>query len=351
LSVKPGDVIELGRHRLYCGDTTDGDAVRRLVGDDVVTLIHADPPYGMGKEKDGVANDNLYREKLDAFQMQWWNAWRPSVADNGSAYIWGNAPELWRLWYCGGLADSERLTMRNEVVWDKQCEGNTTLRVCGATFEQDRSFTQSERCLFFMLGEQGFNNNADNYWNRWDSVRLYLKQERDLLGWSIQDCKRIAGHSPTSGCHWFDRSQWMMPTAETYKSWQAAAKGDAFRRDHDELKREHDELKREFYETRAHFNNTHDNMTDVWSFPRVTGAARWGHATPKPVVMAERAILSSSKEGDCVGVPFAGTAPELIACERTDRTFVGAELSQTYCERIIERWNKETAANLFGVVG
>jgi hypothetical protein len=24
-------------------------------------LLHADPPYGMGKEKDGVLNDNLYK--------------------------------------------------------------------------------------------------------------------------------------------------------------------------------------------------------------------------------------------------------------------------------------------------
>ena len=341
--MEPGDILELGRHRLLCGDTTDAEAVQRLVGADVVTLIHADPPYGMGKEKDGIANDNLYCGKLDAFQMDWWRAWRPSVADNGSAYVWGNAADLWRLWYCGGLADSERLTMRNEVVWDKS-HGQ------GMESEKHRMFpTASERCLFFMLGEQGFNNNADNYWNRWDSVRLYLKQERDLLGWSIQDCKRIAGHSPTSGCHWFDQSQWSMPTAAVYLSWQNAASGVAFKREHDDLKREHDDLKREFYATRAHFNNTHDNMTDVWAFPRVGGSERWSHATPKPVAMAERAIRSSSREGDCVGVPFAGTAPELIACERNNRTFIGAELSPRYCERIVERWEKETTADLFGV--
>jgi hypothetical protein len=63
----------------------------------------------MGKENDGVQNDNLYAEKLDAFQMEWWKAVRPHVEDNGSAYIWGNAPDLWRLWYVGGLNDSERL--------------------------------------------------------------------------------------------------------------------------------------------------------------------------------------------------------------------------------------------------
>jgi hypothetical protein len=116
---KPGDLWLLGRHRLLCGDSTKAEDVARLMDGATATMVHADPPYGMGKEKDGVANDNLYREKLDAFQMEWWRVWRPHLPDNGSAYIWGNAPDLWRLWYCGGLSESERMTIRNEIVWDK----------------------------------------------------------------------------------------------------------------------------------------------------------------------------------------------------------------------------------------
>jgi hypothetical protein len=116
---KPGDLWLLGRHRLLCGDSTKAEDVARLFAGATATMVHADPPYGMGKEKDGVANDNLYREKLDAFQMEWWRVWRPHLPDNGSAYIWGNAPDLWRLWYCGGLSESERMTIRNEIVWDK----------------------------------------------------------------------------------------------------------------------------------------------------------------------------------------------------------------------------------------
>ena len=33
----------------------------------------------------------------------------------------------------------------------------------------------TERCLFFMLGEQGFNTNADNYWDGWEPIRAILK--------------------------------------------------------------------------------------------------------------------------------------------------------------------------------
>lgn len=115
-----GDVWLLDGHRIMCGDSTSVDAVQRLVGDERAALLHADPPYGMGKQKDGVQNDNLYKEKLDDFQLEWWDTWRTFLTDNGSAYIWGNAPDLWRLWYAAGLESSEDFAFRNEIVWDKR---------------------------------------------------------------------------------------------------------------------------------------------------------------------------------------------------------------------------------------
>ena len=68
---------KLGRHRLLCGDSTNPDDVARLMDGAKADVVHADPPYGMGKENEGVANDNLYGPKLDAFQMSWWTAARP----------------------------------------------------------------------------------------------------------------------------------------------------------------------------------------------------------------------------------------------------------------------------------
>ena len=155
--VARGDVWQLGNHRVMCGDSTNPLDVVKLTNGEIAQLLHADPPYGMGKEGDGVANDNLYKEKLDKFQMDWWYAFRPHLADNASAYIWGNAPDLWRLWYVGGLESSEPLTFRNEIVWSKE-------QAQGQLSDKHRMFpTASERCLFFMLGEQGFSNNANNY--------------------------------------------------------------------------------------------------------------------------------------------------------------------------------------------
>jgi len=313
-------------------------------------LVHADPPYGMGKENDGVQNDNLYAEKLDAFQMEWWNAVRPNVEDNGSAYIWGNAPDLWRLWYSGGLSDSERLTMRNEIVWGKGDAGAGGISHMGA--EGFRMYpNSSERCLFFMLGEQGFNNNADNYWDGWEPIRAYLDGERERMGWNAKTIKEITGVGMFG--HWFTESQWTMIPQEHYEALQKAANGEAFLRpydskanglkqDHDGLKQDHDGLKQDFYATRAYFDNTHDNMTDVWDFDRVKGDERHGHATPKPVAMMERVMKSSLPKGGICIEPFIGSGSTLIAAQSTGRKCYGMELTPEYVDITVARWEAFT---------
>ena len=342
--LKLGDLIELGEHRVLCGDSTDPKQVEYLLNNQMATLIHADPPYGMGKEKDGVANDNLYADKLDDFQMKWWRAWRPYIIDNGSAYIWGNPEDLWRLWFVGGLGTAGNVTLRNEIVWNKSCG-------MGQNSDSHRQYaTATERCLFFMLGNQGFNNNSDNYWEGWEPIRFYLAEESKRMAWGTKDLNHATGTQ--MGSHWITKSQWLFPTEENYAKLQSAANGkafaknyEAFAKNYEELKREYEELKQEFYGSRAYFNNTHENMTDVWDYPRVTGEERHGHATPKPVKMMARCIRSSSREGDLVVEPFLGSGSTLIAAEQVKRRCYGMELSPNYCQIILNRFIEFTSKN------
>lgn len=334
--VARGDVWKLGNHRVMCGDSTDPLDVVKLTNGEIAQLLHADPPYGMGKEGDGVANDNLYKEKLDKFQMDWWYAFRPHLADNASAYIWGNAPDLWRLWYVGGLKDSEDLVFRNQILWEQEGvswgkDGMSNLR---------QYANMGEHCLFFMLGEQGFNNNSDNYWDGWEPLRLYLLQETEAMNWSKRDLDRIT-NSQMSG-HWITKSQWGLITEEKYKLIQEAASGKAFLKDYDELKKDYDELKKEFYATRAYFDSSHDQMSDLWRFNRVKGQERHGHATPKPVEMMARVMRSSLPQNGLCFEPFGGSGATLIGAEQTNRRCYTMELNPEYCDVIIQRWENLT---------
>lgn len=345
---KPGDLWILGKNKILCGDSTIPKDVCRLFGKKKAVLLHSDPPYGMGKEKEGVANDNLYREKLDAFQMKWWATVRPFLECNASAYIWGNSEDLWRLWYSGGLRDSERLTFRNEITWDKR-EDDPTMLVSGVPLESRRMYHPTERCLFFMLGHQEYGSlNKSDYWEGFEPLRLWMNEQVERAGWSRGDIHRITGTQMAG--HWLSKSQFAIINRENYEKLQKAAKGKAFVDLYDEMGKGRAKEARKgarslieaFYETRAFFDNTHDSMTDVWSFERVTGDDRFGHATPKPVEMISRAILSSSPKGSIVLEPFLGTGSTLIACEQHERVCVGIEIDPRWVDVAVERYENFT---------
>ena len=58
---RPGEIYELGRHRLACGDARDRNLLARLVGDQRPELLWTDPPYGVsyvGKTAAALTIDN-----------------------------------------------------------------------------------------------------------------------------------------------------------------------------------------------------------------------------------------------------------------------------------------------------
>jgi DNA modification methylase len=345
--VKAGEVWQLGEHRLMCGDSTDADAVAKLMNGERADLVFTDPPYGMKKESEGVLNDNLNFDDLLEFNKRWIPLTFANLKDNGSWYCWGIDEPLMDI-YSNILRPMQKrneITFRNLITWDKK-HGQ------GQNSEGFRMYPiADEKCLFVMTGVQDFSTNADNYFEKWEPIRIYLKEQRDAMKWSNGDMKRMVGHSETSGCHWFDKSQWMFPTEEEYRTWQKYAEGKAFTRPYEDIRKEFDAIKaeedkrrHEWQSTRAYFNNTHDNMNNVWHFDRTSAEEREGldHATPKPLALCARGIKTSSRDGEIVLDVFGGSGSTMIACEQLGRKCRMMELDPHYCTIIIARWEKLT---------
>ena len=342
--IKSGDLIELGNHRVMCGDSTDSKQIKLLLNNEKAHLVFTDPPYGMKKEKDGVTNDNLNFYDLLEFNKKWIPLSFENLTENGSWYCWGIDEPLMDI-YSNLLKpkiENNEITFRNLITWDKGTGQ-------GQNSELTRMYaTADEKCLFVMNGVQGFNTNSDNYFEGWEPIRHYLLEQRNKCGWDIPTMKTIAGHSDKSRDHWTDKSQWNLPTKDVYlkfQEWAIENNVDAFKRKYEEIKREYEEIKKSFYETRAYFNNTHDNMNNVWHFDRVVGKNRkeaGEHATPKPVELCARAIKSSSRENEKVLDLFGGSGSTLIACEQLNRKAYLMELETKWVQVIIERYLKFT---------
>ena len=79
---------------------------------------------------------------------------------------------------------------------------------------------------------------------------------------------------------------------------------------------------------------------DIWQIPRLK--ADRDAPTRKPVELVERALQNSSRVGDTVLDPFAGSGTTLIACQRQQRRSCLIEIDPQSVDVICQRWEQYT---------
>jgi DNA modification methylase len=87
---------------------------------------------------------------------------------------------------------------------------------------------------------------------------------------------------------------------------------------------------------------------DTWYFPRVCGTFKersgW-HGCQMPEQLLGRIIRASSREGEVVFDPFAGSGTTLAVAKKLGRSFLGCELSESYAARVTERLSTISAGD------
>lgn len=154
VTVKTGDVYELGNHRLMCGDSTKIDDLNQLMNGEKADMVFTDPPYGMFLDTDntgmvGFAAGNKYKA-VQGDSSDFSKELITTIFNN-----FEYCKEIFT-WGCDYYA--ELIPNRNDgswVVWDKQNKGEGVNdnydKMFGSNFELCFSKNKHKRAIARVL--------------------------------------------------------------------------------------------------------------------------------------------------------------------------------------------------------
>ena len=281
---KPGDIIQLGEHRLMCGSATVKADADRLFGGAVADMIFTDPPYnvdyhGGTGEKLSIMNDKMAEDAFFRFLLEAFVNMTAHLKSGGAVYV------------CH--ADSEGVNFRR------------AFQDAGLSLKQCLVWVKNA----LVLGRQ------DYHW----------QHEPILYGWK-----------PGAKHNWCgDRKQSTVIRPEDVVSVEPDGQGFilSFNVGFEAMR-----IHVPAYEVVARTEQSSIILED-----KPTRNAE--HPTMKPVKLCGRAIRNSSRRGEIVGDYFGGSGSTLIACEQLERACRMMELDPRYCDVIVERWEKLTGGS------
>ena len=301
-----------------------------------VNLLLTDPPYSRVKSDEW---DRYSHSELETLLRDVFAAILPKMAKNGAVYCFGWPYFSARL----QMLMADYFNVLNEIVWMKR---QPTGAHCGpqakASLESLRKFfPETERIVFAEMFGSDANAAADAGYQD-ASAKLWAELMRPLIDY-FAAAKRESGLGAGEICdrmfeltgkryvferHTFSAFQWEFPTREQY---EAAATFLPLRRQYEDLRRQYEDLRRRH-------TPVPDNFTDLWWYsPILAGSAERVHCCQKPDRMIQDMITTSTRPGELVLDPFAGSGTTGVAAMRTGRRAVLIEQDEKYCDIIADR--------------
>lgn len=277
--VKQGEVWQLGRHRLMCGDSTNINDVQKLMGAELMDLIITDPPYNVNYQEKAerlnkfrpnnngdmaIENDTLDWDDFYDFLFRAFISMAAYMREGAAIYVFHSDNE--------GLTfrrsfDDAGLTLRQVLIWEKNN---------------------------FVLGMQDYHwRHEPILYGQKDGARRYFINDR------TQDTVIL----------------------EDDVDFEAMKKPELIQYIKDMINRYADQTS-VIYEKKPMSSSLHPTM--------------------KPIELIAKFMKNSSKKGWNVGDLFGGSGSTLMAAEQLDRNAYLMELDEHYASVIIKRWEDFT---------
>ena len=279
--VAAGDVWRMGDHVLLCGDATHHEDVMRLIGaggGSLADLLLTDPPY------DVALGYGMTPEEARARRRRTDGL---TVSNDGFQHA-GD--------FRAFIADA--------------LEASTAAMRDGAAFYVWFAAWRTKQ-IFEAFEDAGLEIRQELYW-----IKQVFTLSRQDYQWQTEPC--VYGWKG-GAAHWF------APTRTERNVLDGSI--DTSRMTKEQLRNVLDGILAMF-------------ETDAIREDRPTRSLQ--HPTMKPVALFARLIRNSSRPGDVVLDPFAGSGTTVIACERMGRAARVMELDPRYADVILRRWEDET---------
>jgi DNA modification methylase len=229
---KLGDIWQLGRHRLMCGDSTDKATVELLMNGNKADMVFTDPPYGMNLDTDysGMKNNLDFAKSKNftggkKYEQGKVDDFNPQMID---AVLSIDAKEMF-LW--GADYFAELLPCKNDgswIVWDKRANGNDDIeedyssdKMYGSCFELCWSKNRHKRDIARVKWAGVFGTEQEFDHKRYHPTQKPIKLAEWFLNRYSKDGHTVIDLFGGSGstliaCEQLDRTCYMMELDPKY---------------------------------------------------------------------------------------------------------------------------------------
>lgn len=335
---KLGDIYQLGRHRLMCGDCTIGENIDKLLDGKTARITITSPPYGVGKD---------YEEKGI-------ETWKKTISGVINAIKGKTILIVWNIadLFSTGTQYSEPTGAYSVEMMEQagyKMLYNRIWKKPGGVFSNNPYYTVTTKPVqdyeyLYCFAEK----DAEK---RLDEIKAYLFTEAKKAKLNDKIIKELGGPGAMCG-HWFTNHQWAFIDSKNYKkifNYCKKNKIPAFEKEYDELENEY-KRKIIFSHCLSKEDFSSWGMYGVWEFNTVHKRLG-GHAAAFPIELPSRFIKMHTYRDDLILDPFGGTGTTLIAAEELGRNCATMEREPKYVDVIIDRWENLTGEKAVKIDG